>query len=407
MASVVDARLGLWQDYSRRPLDRKYGLFHQEHATLKREGWQYLENDFWLRWMTAFVAVSLTLISPCVFKIGRSFLISALLYISWFESKWREARESRASHAPNFIGEQTPLLQAQALTDQASQQGHSSVDAGLDGDRQLSSGPSWGFGGLCGDREDSPKPLTQPQGCGLRPRTPTANSSASPIHILKQSESSRISVFRFIKEVEKPSTATIVITTVLFGLCVVQAIADAFSAKIASNRIGLSSSKNCGIWQFDDAAGEESAYRDDLNNHRKEARASEYARNCYNSPETVSTLSCKIFYNQSIAYSTQVDQRCPFSSSELCLGGLYSAVTFDTGVVDASVIGINAPSTHKFRRTTTCSPLNMSEPYVRQISYSGNDPSYEYFYGSKDGARYTFTTSGQPVEWLIPAYAVK
>lgn len=97
----------------------------------------------------------------------------------------------------------------------------------------------------------------------------------------------------------------------------------------------------------------------------------------------------------------------PFSSPEVCAGGLYSAVSFDTGLVDASVIGVNAASTHKFRRRTTCSPLNISEPYVTRIDHNGNLTGYEYYYGSKDGSNYTFDTFGHPFEWPIPAYSAK
>ena len=107
--------------------------------------------------------------------------------------------------------------------------------------------------------------------------------------------------------------------------------------------------------------GDEASYRDDLYNYQKEARTSQYARSCYDTLDTSSSFGCNFFYNQSIAFSTSFRQTCPFRSSELCLKGLYSAVTFDTGLVDASTLGINALVAHKFRRMTSCSPLNMSE----------------------------------------------
>lgn len=209
------------------------------------------------------------------------------------------------------------------------------------------------------------------------------------------------------KEERGPSTITIVIFTVLFGFFVAQAIAGVFSAKIASDKTGLSSSKYCGIWQYNEDAGGESADRDDWYNYQKEARASQYARTCYHSQDPSEPFSCRIFYNQSIAYTTKTHQSCPFASSELCHDGLYSAVSFDTGYVDASVIGINSAKTSKFRRTTSCSPLNMSEPYVVRSSSGTNSTAYQYYYGSKDNTNYTFNTSGQPFEWLVPVYSVK
>ena len=209
------------------------------------------------------------------------------------------------------------------------------------------------------------------------------------------------------KQVRAPSTITIVIGTVLFGLFVAQAIAGVFSAKIASDKAGLSSSQHCGIWQFNESAGGEPADRDDLNNYQKEARASQYARICYNSLDSTEPFSCRVFYNQSISYTTKTGQPCPFASSELCRDGPYSAISFDTGYIDASVLGINSPKPHKFRRKTSCSPLRMSEPYVLQSSSSTNGTAYRYYYGSKDNTNYTFNTSGQPFEWLVPVYSVK
>lgn len=208
------------------------------------------------------------------------------------------------------------------------------------------------------------------------------------------------------KQTRSPDILVIVIVTIFFGVFVGYVVASTFSAKIASDRAGLASSQYCGIWQFDDKAGKEAADRDDLYNYQKEARASQYARTCYNTPNPNDPFSCRIFYNQSIEFDTKTDQPCPFASSELCSGGLYSAVLFDTGLIDASVIGVNAPVTHKFRRTTSCSPLNMSKPYI--VSSEGtNNTDYQYYYGSKDDIEYTFNTSGRPFEWLVPVYSVK
>ena len=199
----------------------------------------------------------------------------------------------------------------------------------------------------------------------------------------------------------------IFIVTILFSIFVAQAIAGVFSAKIASDRTGLSSSKHCGIWQFNEDAGGEPADRDDLYNHEKEARASQYARMCYNSPDPTVPFSCRVFFNQSIAYATKIHQTCPFASPELCHDGLYSAVSFDTGFVDASVIGINSPNPYKFRRRTSCSPLNMSEAYILRASQGPDETAYHYRYGPKDTTNYTFNTSGRPFEWLVPVYSVK
>jgi len=270
-------------------------------------------------------------------------------------------------------------------------------------------------------QKNPPTPLspTQEEAHSQHPRTSSdlerqSQHDDDAVDILESAGDSREIIWRYVKmcirgskkQIKSPSTPAIVITTVLFGLFVAQSVAGVFSAKIASDKSGLSSSTYCGIWQFDPKAGGEAVDRADMKNYYEEARASQYARNCYGSPDPTSTLSCRVFYNQSIAFSTSTRQKCPFSSVELCLGGLHSATTFDTGLVDASVIGINAAQTHKFRRITTCSPLNMSEPYIRKGSRDANDTVYRYYYGAKENTDYTFRTSGHPFEWLVPVYSV-
>jgi len=259
---------------------------------------------------------------------------------------------------------------------------------------------------------DSP---TRSQTVSSESQTHLEDSARGPVRILARGRDSREIVWDFVKsllhkgkkESEDPSIAMIVISTILFGLFVAQATAGVFSAKIASDRIGLSSSDHCGIWQFDDDAGEEAADRDDFKNPEKEARASQYAHDCYALPTSHNTPPCQIFYNQSIAFTTETKQRCPFFSQELCLDGLYSAVTFDTGIVDASTIGVNFPVAHKFRRISTCAPVTMSHPFIEGPLNGTSNDTYEYYYGHKDNADYTFRTSGRPFEWLAPDYLVK
>ncbi|KAG8533040.1 uncharacterized protein KY384_001823 [Bacidia gigantensis] len=182
-------------------------------------------------------------------------------------------------------------------------------------------------------------------------------------------------------------------------------MAGALSANIASDDIGLISSTQCGIWEFNVDAGIEAADLADLSNHRKEVRAGQYARTCYEPSGDPGAFSCGLFYNQSIAFTTKTHQKCPFSSPNLCLEGAYSAITFETGLVDASVIGINARPTHKFKRSTTCSPLNMSQEFISRVS-EANDTRYRYYYGGKDEGNSTFETVGQPFDWLVPVYTV-
>jgi hypothetical protein len=218
-------------------------------------------------------------------------------------------------------------------------------------------------------------------------------------------------ILLFLKGEEKPTasqwTTIVVIATIIFMAFVAHTLAGIFSTKVATDRAALSSSEYCGIWMFDDRAGKEAEGRDDLLGYAKEDRAGQYAQNCYDTPNSGYANGCEYFYNQSIAYSVKTQQLCPFRSAELCHHGLYSAATFDTGLVDVSVIGINSPIRYQFRRRSTCSPLNMSEPYIRPIQGKSNETSYRYYYGSTDRADYTFNTSGTPFEWLLPVYSLK
>ena len=242
----------------------------------------------------------------------------------------------------------------------------------------------------------------------------SAHSAENPRESFVRSNDSRETVWDFIRlfmhgGVKLSDTAfMVVLVTILFGLFVAQTVAGIFSARIASDRASLSSSTSCGIWELDYNVGGEASIHDDLHNYQKESRASQYARDCYSPSGITNSQGCRSFYNQSIGFEAKYDQVCPFGSPELCLDGLYSAVTFDTGHVDSSIIGVNAPNTHKFRRKTSCSPLNMTAKYIQR--YSSDDvenTTYRYYYGPKDASAFTFQTSGNPFQWLVPVYSVK
>ena len=255
--------------------------------------------------------------------------------------------------------------------------------------------------------------LTQPaQEYGIRAQSnpPTLE------HSVVCAKSSRETFLRFGQYILQYGTPTkaetaamFVITILMFAAFVAINVAGIFSVKIASEGIGISSSDECGIWEFDKRSEDDIIYREQLYDHLQESKSSQYARNCYASAEPEATLgTCNVFYNQSIAYKAKSRQICPFASSELCLDGLYSAVAFDTGYVSAGVIGVNSPHPPIFRRKTTCSPLNETYPYIRNDTSSvGNDTTYYYHYGSTDSADYTFRTSSDPFKWLAPSYTIK
>lgn len=411
--------------------------------------------------MTAFVAVCLTLAGPSVFKISKSFCAWLIRLFGWLEAEW-PANDSE----PNLSSSQTPGTQKLLVrgvgnygTTRSSETNGKVAEPNSSSDLHAQTKPpgehsiSSKNGGPSNPSSDHPSDnsLSQASKDGKRkaaePRRGTkdnpqdtapntnlmsdissslrapedlerqqsAHRVQGPGEALLNSNSSREMAWEFVRYVvhggaklyTSETLSMVVITTILFGLFVAYIVAGIFSAKIASDMAALSTSTSCGIWTFDTKAGDEDTYRNDLNNQQKEARASQYARNCYNSPDPTDSLGCNLFYNKSIAFTTKSYQTCPFESPELCLNGLYSATTFDTGCVDASIVGINSPVTHKFRRKTSCSPLNMTYPYVQKWpSKDSNDSGYRYYYGPTDNAKFTFETFGNPFEWLFSGYSV-
>ena len=364
--------------------------------------------------MIGVVVASLTITNPYVFKIVNNFLIWLFRRLGWLVAAWKRADTSEPlSEQP---GVTTSLLHPTSGNGRRSSPGE---DEHLNSPVE-ESGPSSGDQNVQINEARAPNAAVSNEQnvrvSGLQNGSTFVSKygTESILDVLGNSRDSRevawnltrYSLDRLRRQTESPAIVLVVVMTIFFGIFVAQLVASTFSAKIASDRAGLASSQHCGIWQFDEKAGKEAADRDDLDNYQKEARASQYARTCYNAPHPDDPFSCRIFYNQSIEFHTKTNQPCPFASSELCSGGLYSAVSFDTGLIDASVIGINAPVTHKFRRTTSCSPLNMSKPYI--VSSEGaNNTDYHYYYGPKDDIEYTFNTSGRPFEWLVPVYSVK
>ena len=275
MSTRTDVLTGSWVDYSRGNCESRRSLT-KLCADFSLDTY-YLTSDFWARWMTTTVAVSLTLSAPYIFKIVRSVILQ--LKRAWSDS--------------------TPDEREQLIDDAV--------------------------------RDD-----------------------------LLAAGGARDAAFRLLKNKDNfslPRLALIImIISATFVSFIAQVIAGASSANIAISRAARSAFTTCGIWEFDDEnAGDEAAAHSDVYNYQMEARAADYAQNCYDAETAADPIGCDFFYNSSIGFTTKSFDRCPFEPFELCRDGLYSAVTFDTGLVDANIIGINSETAHKFRRRTTCS----------------------------------------------------
>jgi hypothetical protein len=132
----------------------------------------------------------------------------------------------------------------------------------------------------------------------------------------------------------------------------------------------LSGSKNCGLWELTPDANGAAQDQDALIQGRKETRAGQYSRDCYGPQLAPSFDQCNLFKERSIPTAEMdMEQQCPFVNETYCQGNGYTAVRFTTGLVDASQIGINAPSAPQFNRTMMCVPLNMVYPsfYIEKI----------------------------------------
>jgi hypothetical protein len=163
-------------------------------------------------------------------------------------------------------------------------------------------------------------------------------------------------------------------------------------------------SEKCGLWLFEGEKRSEAATRARMLDLEKEERAAQFAEDCYGRP-SIAVSRCKVFHQPRLPGSAPIyTNKCPFAP-EICLRN--QSVTFDTEIIDAKVLGINSPSTPKFRRSTTCTPLSMAYPFV-QNSTSNGTTTYTYHYGTKtEGSQtvdHTYTTVGDPWDRLAPIY---
>jgi hypothetical protein len=127
------------------------------------------------------------------------------------------------------------------------------------------------------------------------------------------------------------------------------AVISIFSGFVVSDSVAQSESPFCSMKQH---IAPDEKWRVHYNN--MEAESARYAKSCYGS--AAGDDSCNHFYRGSIQYKIQHNDTCPFPG-DICYGGLFGALSLDTGLVDMETIGINTHFRHKFRRKTTCTPL--------------------------------------------------
>ncbi|KAH6639474.1 hypothetical protein C7974DRAFT_132213 [Boeremia exigua] len=198
-----------------------------------------------------------------------------------------------------------------------------------------------------------------------------------------------------------------------FGLGMI--IAGYFAANVRAIGPVILDSPKCGLWVFNGASRSDFATRAGLIDLAKEERAAEYAEACYHRYPRFDSRRCNFFYSRKLVFGKQekeldglpdFSKPCPFKN-DICRNN--RTVTFTTTLTDASELGINSPTTHSFRRSTTCSPLKMDYPFIQNSTENGTT-TYKYYYGEKPGAdppvNYTYSTTGDPWQRLAPVYDV-
>lgn len=204
-----------------------------------------------------------------------------------------------------------------------------------------------------------------------------------------------------------------ILSVVLIAISLAYSVAGSFSTTIPVESSGLSASKHCGSWSLRKDAGKEAEDDDDLIQAQKEMRAAQYGRDCYGHRSVTSPDRCTFFESQTITYNVQTGQECPFKDKHFCAGGGYTAARFTTGLVDASVLGINTGKPPKFNRTTICVPLDLDQGFVKEIPPDPHHHDYQYEYhlgpvnDSDYHSNYTFRMFGDPFKWDVPAYSVR
>lgn len=170
----------------------------------------------------------------------------------------------------------------------------------------------------------------------------------------------------------------------------------------------LSSSSICGVWMLSDTDANKTLDEYESEQGQKESRAGEYARDCYGSQSSTSLNRCSIFATPEIpTLKVTKEVECPFERKDYCAGDEYPAVKFDTGFVDAKLLGINVRSAPKFQRKTICVPLDVGSGFVEDVGEGDEKDHWGYSLGgTDDNETYTFKQYGDPFNFDVRSYTL-
>ena len=116
----------------------------------------------------------------------------------------------------------------------------------------------------------------------------------------------------------------LIMSALFILLFVAESSATVLSANIVTDSVALVSSPKCNA--------EILIY--------KRSNAAKYSQDCYHA--ALGADECNFFYNQSVHYTTKFNNSCPFPEETCTLGG-NSGFTFDTGLINVKVLGLNFP----------------------------------------------------------------
>ena len=161
----------------------------------------------------------------------------------------------------------------------------------------------------------------------------------------------------------------------LLALFVLILACGVLPAQLTTDGTVLSSHPDCGYYLPNTTSRYEAVKMNLQYEFAAEIDSAALVRNCYHAAEGAD--GCNLYLTQSISHTVKDNASCPFAEY-MCHNGPNGAIEFATGAVDARAIGINAPQTMEFRRSTTCAPLNMNSSFIRT---SADGEIYDYHYG--------------------------
>ena len=126
--------------------------------------WQILATDYWSQWMTAFVAVCLTLTSPYVFKIAKSFLVWLLDLLYCMIAEWNNAHSTILSSSSSASESQALLQQSQHVDYGTSKKKQELVEPNASHSQYSNGKPKSAEEGQSGNEHEVAKSLSEEQG---------------------------------------------------------------------------------------------------------------------------------------------------------------------------------------------------------------------------------------------------